>query len=556
MLLTIDDALQKAVEAHKANKIQEADRLYTVILQTQPKHPDANHNMGVLAVSVGKLQEALPFFKTALTANPSVGQFWLSYIDALIKSGQIVDAETVLAEAKGKRIKDEVLDQLEQKLSSQNGVTVNAGVDNRGEDQTRINILDSLKLDQALRLAKKKVKEESPEDAKRIYNDILARFPKNKKAIDGIESLSAGFIGKSPKVLDPPPKQLQSIISLYNQGQPQQALSDVSQMLKKFPNSTTLYNIAGACNAGLMKFDAAIVSYKKALKINPDNAEIYNNMGNAFKSIGDVESALVSYNRAVKINPDFAEAYYNMGNTLHQMGDLESALVSYNRAVKINPDFAEAHYRIGGVINDQGDFDAAINSYKVAIKHKPDYAEAYIDMGNALNDQGNLEASIDSYKRAIKIKPNYAEAYYNMGLVLYSKGNLDSAIDSYKQALQIKPDNAEAYIDMGNAFKAKDDLQAAADSYRQAITLKHDYFEAYSNLGNVLVELRQFDSAYVNYEKAINLNEDYDLALLGLGNMLLRKGRHIEGINKLRQAAGSIFFNIKKGYSVKNRGIK
>ena len=149
MQLTLDEALQKAVEAHKAGKIQEADRFYTAILQAQPKHPDANHNMGVLAVSVGKVQEALPFFKTALKANPSIGQFWLSYIDALIKSGQIVDAKTVLAEAKGKRIKGEVLDQLEQKLRAQNGATVNAGVDNRGQDQTRINILDSLKLDQA-----------------------------------------------------------------------------------------------------------------------------------------------------------------------------------------------------------------------------------------------------------------------------------------------------------------------------------------------------------------------------------------------------------------------
>ena len=31
-------------------------------------HSDANQNMGVLAVGVGKVQEALPFFKTALEA--------------------------------------------------------------------------------------------------------------------------------------------------------------------------------------------------------------------------------------------------------------------------------------------------------------------------------------------------------------------------------------------------------------------------------------------------------------------------------------------------------
>ena len=44
MELTIDQALQKGVEAHKAGQVQEADRLYTAILKAQPKHPDANHN--------------------------------------------------------------------------------------------------------------------------------------------------------------------------------------------------------------------------------------------------------------------------------------------------------------------------------------------------------------------------------------------------------------------------------------------------------------------------------------------------------------------------------
>ena len=81
------------IEAHKAGQVQEADRLYTAILKAQPKHPDANHNMGVLAVGVGKVQEALPFFKTALEANPATAQFWLSYIDTLIKLGKLADAQ-------------------------------------------------------------------------------------------------------------------------------------------------------------------------------------------------------------------------------------------------------------------------------------------------------------------------------------------------------------------------------------------------------------------------------------------------------------------------------
>ena len=51
--LTLDQALMKGVEAHKAGQVTEADQYYTAILKVQPKHPDANHNMGVLAVGLG-----------------------------------------------------------------------------------------------------------------------------------------------------------------------------------------------------------------------------------------------------------------------------------------------------------------------------------------------------------------------------------------------------------------------------------------------------------------------------------------------------------------------
>ena len=105
MELTLDQALKKGIEAHKAGQITEADRCYTAILKVQPKHPDANHNMGSLAVGLGKVQEALPFFKTALEANPSITQFWLSYINALIKLNRMADAKAVFDQAKSKGAK-------------------------------------------------------------------------------------------------------------------------------------------------------------------------------------------------------------------------------------------------------------------------------------------------------------------------------------------------------------------------------------------------------------------------------------------------------------------
>ena len=100
--------------------------------------------MGVLAAGVGKVEAALPFFKTALETNPNVAQYWLSYIDALIKLNRITDAKAVFDQAKSHGAKGDGFDQIEVRL---NIPTVKAKNETREDPPTQPNILDELKLD-------------------------------------------------------------------------------------------------------------------------------------------------------------------------------------------------------------------------------------------------------------------------------------------------------------------------------------------------------------------------------------------------------------------------
>jgi len=389
MELTLDQALQKGIEAHKAGQVQEAGKFYTAILQSQPKHPDANHNMGELAAGIGKAQEALPFFKTAVEANPSIVQFWLSYIDALIKLDKISDATAIFDQAKNNGVKGEAFDQLEQRINE------------------------------------------------------LGR---------NVRDTDLGPSDVASKSQDPTPEQLQPLINLYGQGQLQQALGQAAGMLEEFPRSIVLHNICGAAHAGLGKFDAAIESYKQALKINPDYADAYNNMGSALQDKGELAAAIDSYKQALKIKPDYDEVYYNMGIALKDKGELGAAIDSYKQALKIKPDHADAYNNMGIALKDKGELDAAIDSYKQALKIKPDYANVYNNMGAALKDKGELDAAIDSYKQALKIKPDLAEAYTNMGVVLTQIGKLEEAKVSYIKAISIDNDSNDAIGGLGQVL--------------------------------------------------------------------------------------------------------
>ena len=493
MELTIDEALQKGIESHKAGKIEDAERIYSAILKAQPKHPDANHNMGILSVGAGKIQEALPFFKIALEAKSSVAQFWLSYINSLIKLDRLSEAKAVFDRAKDKGAKGETFDQLEQQLLEKEfEINETDTLEIKGSNCPKHNILDTIELDKALRLAKRKLKDGQPEEAKSIYEDILQKFPKHKQALIDLQSLIAG-VTMLPK--DPPSDLLQPIINLYTQGQLQQALFHATDMLERFPNSVVLYNIAGASNGGLMQFDAAIDNYKQALKIKPDSAEVYNNMGVLLTEMGDRDAAISSYQQALKIEPNYAAAHNNMGNALKGRCDLNAALDSYKQALKLNPDNAEIHNNMGNVLKDQGDLQAAIDSYQQALNLNPVYVEVYNNMGILLTERGDPEAAIENYKMALKIKPDFAETYNNMGTALKNKGNIEDAMGSHKQALKINPGYAEAYNNIGILLTGKGNFEAAIASYKEALKIDPDYAKAYFNLGLLFLEIEQYEKA-------------------------------------------------------------
>jgi tetratricopeptide (TPR) repeat protein len=534
--LTLDQALQKGVEAHKAGQVQEADRLYTAILKAQPKHPDANHNMGILAVGVGKIQEALPFFKTALEANPAMAQFWLSYIDTLIKLDKLADAKAVLDQAKSKGAKGDSFDKLEQRLKE-------ASEKPLGNSQTALevppiqpNILDSLKLDQAIKLAKKKTKEGSPDEAKRIYKDILNKFPQNKRASDGLKALASRPVSKASKAQDPPQDQLQSLINLHSQGQLQQALKQAETLVQQFPKSATLFNIQGAALKGFGQLDQSIEAYSKALSIKPDYANAYYNMGVTLQEQGKLEEAIEAYNKALAIKPDYADAYYNMGNAFKEQGKLEEAIEAYNKALAIKPDYADAYYNMGIVLKDQGKLEEAIEAYNEALAIKPDYADAYYNMGVTLQEQGKLEEAVEAYNKALAIKPDYADAYYNIGNAFKEQGKLEEAIEAYNKALAIKPDYAEAYNNMGSALQEQGNREEAIEAYNNALALKPDYAEAHNNMGNALKKQGKLEEAIEAYNKALAIKPDYADAYYNMGVTLQEQGKLEEAIEAYNKA--------------------
>lgn len=424
MELTVEQVLLRGVSAHKEGKLQDAERYYRAILQSQPNHPDANHNLGVLAVSVGMINDALPLFNKALNANPKVAQFWLSYIEALIKLDKIREAKELLIQS----------------------------------EKYIVDVSEFKGIDHKLKLISKFAED---------------KFSKTPEQINESKQLE---------------QQINSLLSFFQNGKFADAEVLATYLTKEYPNHQFAWKILGAVLWKTGKKAAAITANQKAITLAPNDFEAQNNLGNMLKDLGKLSEAEESCRKAISLKPDFAEAHNNLGNTLNEQGRLLESEESYRNALKFKPDFVETHNNLGAILQKQGRFNEAEASYLQAIKLKVDYAQAYNNLGNLFQEQGRFEEAGRNYKQAITFKPNYADAHNNLGVTQQALGNLVDAEASYINAIALNPGFAKAHNNFGVLLQELGRLEEAEEKYRQAIALNPDYSKAGIQMLNCLYQ--------------------------------------------------------------------
>jgi tetratricopeptide (TPR) repeat protein len=269
-------------------------------LESQPLHPDANHNLGVLAVSVNKADEALPLFKTAIEANPDIEQFWLSYIDALIKEHQFVTVKHVIEQGRKQGVSAKKLDAYESQV-----VALAPGRESnhmKGKKNFR-------------RSAKK-----------------LAKNNKRKKAQKQQVNINA-----------PSKKDLVNLLEYYQTGRYGDAKKLAISITQEFPTHQFGWKVLGAVLKQKGRVSESLVPNQKSVQLVPQDAAAHSNLGNILKELGRLEEAEASCRQAIMLKPDFVDAHYNLGVMLQELGRLEKAEVSYTQAIALKSDFAQAH---------------------------------------------------------------------------------------------------------------------------------------------------------------------------------------------------------------------
>jgi len=385
--ITIQQALDLALEHHQAGELPKAENIYQQILQEDPKQPVALHLLGVIAHQVGKHEIAFDFISEAIAIRPDDSEPYNNLGLVLYGLGRRDEAE--ISYNKAISIKP---DYFEAHYNLSNALR------------------EQGKLDEAML----------------YYNKVLNIEPNCAEA--------HFYLGLIFETLGQSNKSLAS----YNK-----AITIKPDYAEAHYNIGNLFRENG-------QFDVSVVSYNKAISIKPDFGSAYYNLGIAYHELRNFDRAVENYKNAISINLDYADAYYNLGNALQELEDFDEAVSSYNKAIAIKPGFSKAHNNLGNVHDLLGKTNRAVSSYNKAIAINPSFSKAHNNLGNAMFKLGKLDEAVSSYNKAITINPDYYEAHSNLGVALKDLGMLDGALTCYNKALKLKPDFVSAHSNLVN----------------------------------------------------------------------------------------------------------
>ena len=443
--IKIEEALQRAIVAHQSGDTTEADRYYTAILNVQPDHADANHNLGILAMELQRSEIALPLFQKAIDANPAFKQFYLTYIQALASIGQIEKANEVVQQARNNDCPDNDVEDLLQFLEKHSSKTkqITPPTD---EVENILNLYKKGDLEDVITQSKK----------------LIEKYP---NASDVMNICAAAYANSS---------QLLEAIKLYKQA------------IEINPNSAEIYNNLGNAYHATGADDDAIKQFCKATELKPNFEEAYNNLGNSLKSQGEFTKAISAFEYAIKLNNVFAEPYNNLGNLYHSQGCLDKAIEHYRAAICIKPELAESYNNLGNCLLEKMDLIGAIEHYEQATKRNPNYAPGFNNLGVALAKLGRFDEAIQYYNKALEIDPEYTSAYNNLGNAYQDYGKIENSVSFYKKALTLNAKYYKAYNNLGNALQSLGNTQEAKTCYEQAISINPKYSEAHRHLSTLI----------------------------------------------------------------------
>jgi predicted O-linked N-acetylglucosamine transferase (SPINDLY family) len=344
---TLEALMAQAQSLHAAGRIAQAEPIYREVLRRSPRHVDALHSLGRLALQAGHPQAGADLIAQALAVDPQDAGAHANLGYALHLLGHHAQA----------------LQSLDRALALQPASL--EALNNRGNTLSMLGRHDEAiaSFDRALALR--------PDYVEAAYNRGNA---------------------------------------LHAAGRLVDALAAYDAVIAARPDIAQAHNNRARVLQDLGRHEEALAGYERAVVLAPTYLHAIVGRGTARLALGEPTGALVDFDAALRVDPRHAAAHAGRGSALLALRRADAAALAFTRCLDLDDTRLDARIQRGNAMYDLRRHEDALADFDAVLSRTPDAAGVVCNRGNTLLELKRYDAAALAFERVLALDPTYPYA--------------------------------------------------------------------------------------------------------------------------------------------------
>ncbi len=353
--------------------------------------------------------------------------------------------------------------------------------------------------------------DKKPDDAKKRFEAVLAKNPKNGQAWLALAEVAA----RSGAATDEVAKLIGNAVAANP--------ADVASHLLLIDFYLRNKEVKRASSTA-----------QNAVAALPGSPEILEALGRTQQAAGEFNQAIATYNKLAGMQPLSPQPHMRLADVHMAEKNREAAAQSLRKGLEIKPDLLEAQ-RVLIVLDVDGKrFQDALTTARTVQKQRPKEAAGYVLEGDINASQKKWDSAATAYRAGLK-QVNSPELALKLHSVLLSSGKGADA-DRFSSTWQKENPKDTAFLSyLGDRAIARQDYGSAEKNYAAVIKLQPNNAVAYNNLAWVSSKLNK-EGAIAYAEKANILAPNQPAFMDTLAMLLSEKGDYTKALELQNKA--------------------
>lgn len=391
-----------------------------------------------------------------------------------------------------------------------------------------------------------------PEEARKRYETLLAREPKNYRALLALADLR-GRAGATPTEignllvdavkLNPTEVAPRLLLIEHHLGQrdAKAARSAAQDAVAAVPDSLQLLDALGRTQLVAGDTQQAISTFGKVAAAQPASAQPLLRLADAYKIAQDYVAAAATLRKALAITPNLLVAQRDLVKVALISKRVDDALAVARTVQKQRPTEPAGYLLEGEIHSNQKHLDLAIGAFRLALERSPTteiatglhaiYAEAgraadaerfasswerehprdagfQFHLGSMAIGRKDFAAAEARYRRVLAMRPDDALALNNVSWLMIQQRK-PGALQFAERANQLLPDQAWVMDTLAAALAADDQLPKALEWQRKTIGKAPNILGYQLNLAKLLIKAGDKPAARIELERLSKLGDKF-----------------------------------------------